>query len=182
MSMHLRLNYLNANASGQYDLSQAPVAIAPGLDVSDVTLVPKLVGETVYFSAAIDQRFNRRDSLFLRFRGPLFASARGILQDTPVGNSASYDIIAAYRQFVSPLDYYSATLGWQFQWKHLEARVGFGTSFPQGVWLFQTFDLGYRFGGKTRIQEKRMRKGYRNNLKDLEELGDAPLPPPPPPE
>jgi hypothetical protein len=179
MSFHARLNYLNANASGQFDLSQVPVALAPGLDLTDTTLVPKIIGETVYFSMALDQRFNRRDSLIVRFRGPLYASARGVLSGSDLNADAGYDVIGAYRQWVSPLDYYSATLGWQFQWRHLEARVGVGTSLPQWVWLLQTFELGYRFGGPTRVEERKLRKGYRENLKDLEGLGDAPLPPPP---
>ena len=78
-------------------------------------------------------------------------------------------------------EYYAATIGWQFQWRHLEARVGLGYSFPQFLWLAQTFDIGYRFGGRTRVDERRVRRGYRDNLEELDDLGDAPPPPPPPP-
>jgi hypothetical protein len=179
-TLHLKVLYARASASGLFNLGSLPIVLAPGLEATGDELVPRLVGEGASFNLAFDYRFNRRDSLIFRFRGPVFGSARGEIDSSNVGVPGDFTLVAAYRDWVNPISYYSATVGWQFQWRHLEARIGVGSSYPQFLWLLQTFDIGYRFGGKTRRDETVLRKGFRSDVQELEEGGvDQSKAPPP---
>ena len=61
---------------------------------------------------------------------------------------------------------YVASAAWQFSWKRVDLRAGLGISNIPGAWLLQSTDLSYRFGGKTRRGEKRMRKTWKRNRAD----------------
>lgn len=177
-SLHGKVSYLRVGAKGNFDLLDLPDALIPGLQIGDENqIVPSVQGDLVTFNLATDLRLNRRDSLVAQFRGPLYAGARGKVDATIDGIPQDLSIIVAYDDFVNVLSFYAATLSWQFQWKHLEARIGGGISTPQYAWAIQAFDLSYRFGGKTRKDETVIRKGFRENVKDLKGGGDVSAPP-----
>ena len=194
VTAHMRLNYVQAHAEGRFSLLQIPSLIAPGL-VPDLgtggpELVPAITGETGSFHLGLDYRLNRRDSVLLRVRGPFYAGVRvGIDLDelTGAGDSdgwGSFNLSGKYGDWVSPGSFYAASLGWQFQWRQWEARMGYGISQPGMVWMLQAFDVCYRFGGKTRRDERHLRRSFRRNMKDLDSVeddGDDMLPFPPPP-
>lgn len=172
-SLHGKVTYLRVGAKGNFNLIELPDLLIPGLTIGgDNQVVPRIQGDLVSFQVATDVRFNRRDSLVLQFRGPIYAGARGAVDGSFEGINGDLDFIVAYSDYVSVDQFYAATLSWQLQWKHFEARVGAGISDPQFAWIIQAFDLSYRFGGKTRKDERTIRKGFKENVKDLESGGD----------
>jgi hypothetical protein len=175
-SLHGKVSYVRVGAQGTFNLLDLPDVLIPGLSLGkENEIVPALQGDLVTFQLATDVRFNRRDSLVAQFRGPLYAGARGVLdaQFESLPN-ADLRLIVAGSTFPQVFDFYAATLSWQFQWKHVEARIGGGISEPKGAWLLQALDLSYRFGGKTRKEETLIKRGYRENVRDLESGGDKP--------
>lgn len=175
-SLHGKVSYLRVGAKGTFNLLDLPDALIPGLSLGkDNEIVPSLQGDLVSFQLATDVRFNRRDSLVAQFRGPLYVGGRGVL-DAEFESLPQTDLrlIVAGSDYPRVWDFYAATLSWQFQWKHVEARIGGGISAPQFAWLIQAFDISYRFGGKTRKEETTIRRGFRENVKDLETGGDKP--------
>ena len=72
-----------------------------------------------------------------------------------------------YDQSFEIQDTYVASIAWQFAWKQVEARVGWGAAAVPYAFLLQTTELSYRFGGATRRTEYRMRRGWRQNRRDL---------------
>ena len=191
LTAHLRLNYVQAHAEGRFSLLQIPSLIAPGLvpnlGTGGPELVPALTGETGSFHLGVDYRLNRRDSVMIRVRGPFYAGVRvGIDLDelTGMGNGdegwGSFNLSGKYGDWVSPGSFYAASLGWQFQWRQWEVRMGYGISQPGLVWTLQAFDIGYRFGGKTRRDERHLRRSFRRNMKDLDAFDDAEMLLPPP--
>ena len=193
VTAHLRLNYVQARAEGQFSLLSLPSLIAPGLNLGlgdpadGPQLVPALTGETASFHVGLDYRLNRRDSILFRFRGPMYAGVRiGFDLDTYFPEAednfiASGDLAlqGAYQSWVSPSSFYAASLGWQFQWRQWESRIGVGISAPGLAWTLQAFDIGYRFGGKTRRDERALRKAFKSNMRDLDDLEVEELAPPP---
>jgi hypothetical protein len=71
-----------------------------------------------------------------------------------------------------------ASIAWQFSWQHWEARVGAGVSSIPGSWVLNTWELSYRFGGKTRVKERRMLETWQKNKEDLK-AAPPPVQPPP---
>ncbi len=176
-SLHLGANYGRIQASGQIDIDNLPQLLIPGLEVEggDVQLVPKLVGELVQLRAATDLRFNRRDSIIAQFQAPVYARARGAIAADIEGlppELAGTDLIIAYGAAL-PIDAaFRASLSYQFSWKNVDLRFGAGYSPIPGTWLLQAFDLSYRFGGRTRGDERGIRKGYRDDKSQLERGAD----------
>ena len=61
---------------------------------------------------------------------------------------------------------YVTSAAWQFSWKKVDLRAGLGFSNVPGAWLIQSTDLSYRFGGKTRRGERKMRRTWKRNKAD----------------
>ena len=103
---------------------------------------------------------------FPNFLDAFFESSSGF---TTTGATVLDDIevLLSYGGFIPFSSSFMVSLSWQLSWKHVEARLGGGYSGVPGAWLLQAFDISYRFGGKTRRQERKIRKGYRQNVKSL---------------
>ena len=104
-------------------------------------------------------------------QAPVYARARGEVSGQIEGmqNLDDLGLLVTYGDTLPLSTAYRVSLSYQLQWKHWEARVGIGHSPVQGSWLIQAFDLSYRFGGKTRRAERQIRKGYKQNVKSLEQ-------------
>jgi hypothetical protein len=126
--------------------------------------------EALRIRAATDVRFNRRDSLVIQFSALVWQDVKaGVdnLDDLPpiLGLDEVLKMDAVGEVPIS--ESYVASISYQAAWKQLEARVGLGMSAVPSVWLMQSMELSYRFGGKTRSEEHRMRKTWRRNKQDL---------------
>lgn len=171
-SLHAGLTYNRVTAAGQFNFDDLPDILVPDGEGrgGGVTLVPRLVGEAFQFRLATDLRFNRRDSVVFQFQTPLYAQARGKLSGEVAGveDLEDFDFGISYDVWVPVSDAYRLALSYQFSWKHVDLRFGYGVSPIQGLWAINAFDLSYRFGGRTRREEAGIRKGYRENRRDLE--------------
>lgn len=175
-SIHAGFVYNRVSAKGMFNFDDLPEVLVPGGDDAtggEVMLVPRLIGELVQLKFATDVRFNRRDSLVLQVQAPIYAGARGAFGAEVAGipELENLDFVISYSDFVSFSEAYRASLSWQFSWKHVDLRAGIGSSPIPGTWLLQAFDLSYRFGGETRREERDIRRGYRENKRDLRESG-----------
>ncbi len=188
-SLHAGIQYTRVGASGSWELGQLPEFLVPNLegvspsDEGVTTLVPEFSGHTISVKFATDVRFNRRDSLIFQARSTVFAKVAAKANFEVEGVPGDADVGIGYGGFV-PVQYLKYTtqlsLSWQFSWNHLQARFGVGWSGAPFAWTLQAFELSYRFGGKTRVTEARMRRGWRDNKRDIREL-ERTLPPKPPP-
>lgn len=167
-SLHLGATYSQVGATGSLDMANLPDVLIPG-EGGDHYLVSRLAGEVVNLRVATDLRFNRRDSIVLQAQAPVYARARGAVSGEIEGMEFlnQLEVLVTYGDFIPLSQGYRASLSYQLQWKHWEARAGVGISPITGSWLMQAFDLSYRFGGKTRREERQIRKGYKQNVKAL---------------
>ena len=118
---------------------------------------------------ATDIRFNRRDSLILQASttiGGDFTSAEPLPPDFNLPPILGIDL--ALQEPARIDDSLTMSLAWQLAWKHTELRMGFGYSTSPGAWLMQATELSYRFGGKTRRSEYRMRRTWRKNRQEID--------------
>ncbi len=182
-SLHGGVGYSRATADGTLDLQALPAIIVPGMDATgdQPVIVGDVTGEIVEARFATDFRFNRRDSLILQGVAPVYARVRGTLtgiaeEDLPPELQGTGDLMVGEGQWL-PIDKtFRASLSYQVSWKRVDARLGIGMagkSLPYS-WVEQSFDLAYRFGGRTRHTESKIERGFRRNTRDLRKGGDAP--------
>lgn len=140
---------------------------------------PTFRGDLVTVRIAADLRLNRRDAFILQASSVAWARARGDL-DLPEGNGTGpvpvfhVDDVFDVQKAFSPAESYSVTLSYQFSWKQLQLRAGGGVSAIPLQWALQANDVSWRFGGRTRLEETRARKGWREDKKKRDEPSAAP--------
>jgi biopolymer transport protein ExbD len=179
-SAHIGASYIFSSMAGNIDFETLPDLLLPIADQTsgEFGLAPHLDGEMLMVNLATDLRFNRRDSLVLMGRFVPFARARvGINIDEWAGVDTGVeelpsldgdiDFSVSYGGITSPTKSYSVAVAWQFSWKHIEARVGYGISAVPYTWIIGPFDMSYRFGGKTRRRQTKMKRGWKSNRMDL---------------
>jgi len=137
---------------------------------------------------ATDIRLNRRDSLVLQGQAFTFGKIQANLgENLPESAGRLLDVVVpglsegaidAEKKF-SVADAYVVTLSYQLTWRKVDLRMGGGRSPSTLAWLLQANDVSYRFGGKTRGTERRYKKGWKQNRKDVSINGEAPPPPVP---
>ncbi|MDP6933893.1 MAG: hypothetical protein QGG40_13295 [Myxococcota bacterium] len=130
---------------------------------------------------ATDVRFNRRDSLVLQAEALVWVGADAEVTLPPIAG-LELAVSTNYDQSFEIQDTYVASIAWQFAWKQIEARIGWGAAAVPYAFLLQTTELSYRFGGATRRTEYRMRRGWRQNRRDLRKDTPPEMAPPAPPE
>jgi len=179
-SAHIGASYIFSSMAGNFDFETLPDLLLPIADQAsgEFGLAPHLDGEMLMVNLATDVRFNRRDSIVLMGRFVPFARARvGVNVDEWAGVDTGVDELpsldgdidfsVSYGGVTSPTKSYSLALAWQFSWKHIEARVGYGISAVPYTWIIGPFDMSYRFGGKTRRKQTKIKRGWKDNRKDL---------------
>jgi len=184
-SLHLTGQYATMGMEGLPDTSGiSPVVyMFTGTDINTwrdeaaaQNLSVQLEAEAVTAKVATDIRFNRRDSLIIQGQamvwGSVSSSSTGDLDIPPLlgmDEALSYEA-----EGIIPLgNSYSASLAWQWNWKRSYLRLGMGYSSVPGAWLMQSTEYAMRFGGKTRRGEAQMRRGWRNNRKELHNGADS---------
>ena len=125
--------------------------------------------EATMIRVATDFRFNRRDSLVLQFQTMLRGDAAADVVIPPIlGLDEAFQ--ASTSGSTSASEAYLASLSWHSAWNHWEMRIGVGVSSVDYAWILQAMDLSYRFGGATRRGEWRIRKTWRRNREDTQDL------------
>lgn len=194
-SIHAGASYGVIQMHGEPDLSKLSFLVDPldrfGLDTYYELLKDQLDSNEVAFDldsrtvsarVATDYRFNRRDSLILQGSAVVGREVDWGYTLTQDGESTRYDQpldadllpeILGIQEFFTegerPLAAtYSVSASWQWAWRHLDLRLGLGWSAIQPQWLLQAVELDYRFGGKTRNEERRIRKYWRKDRKNID--------------
>lgn len=172
-SIHGQLYWARPSARGNISFDDLPEVLLPGLSLGDTGAIGLgVTGDLAVLNLATDLRFNRRDSVFAWLRAPIYGRVRGMTNGRIDGfdELENADFIIAYGDWIKFSESYSVAIGYQASWKHLDARVGVGMSAIPGAWILQAFELSYRFGGTTRRNERKIRKGYREVRGNDDEL------------
>ena len=165
-SLHIGGGWTKGYVEGELDISDiAELITGEGLDGAPV-LGARADGEAVTARIATDVRLNRRDSIILQAEAILWGKSTTTAPDA-VLDFLDIDDALSYNGFVPITEAAAASIAWHFAWKHLEARVGVGVSSVPGAWLLQSTELSYRFGGPTRVRERKLREGWKDNRDEL---------------
>ena len=165
-SLHIGGGYADLEIDGEVDFSSLGTLFA---FANAVPVIPfQFHSEMVTASVATDVRFNRRDSIVLRGETVLWAKTDTSVHPTLLTLTGLEEAVAQ-DGWMTPDKAYTATLAYQFAWEHIELRVGGGISSAGTLaWLLQSAELSYRFGGKTRIKERKLREEYGENVDNVE--------------
>ncbi|MFZ5479317.1 MAG: hypothetical protein ACOZNI_21305 [Myxococcota bacterium] len=167
-SIHSGVDWTDAEVAGtpQLDTFASVLGAQTGTDLTaaQVTAAEEALELRAHVTAvrarvATDVRVNRRDSLVLQGQAVTWADV-----DTP---DAVQGLVSDRTGPVAVEEAYAASLAWQISWHNVDLRVGAGVSSVPGAWLFNTFDLAWRFGGPTRAEERRMNAGWRENRREV---------------
>lgn len=143
---------------------------------------PRIRAEALAVRVAMDVRLNRRDSFVLQGQALLQAAVVTDLGDLALEEVlppiAGLEETLSYKGRFRVTDAGLVTLSYQASWKQVDLRIGAGLSSIPGAWAIQANELSYRFGGKTRRTERRQRKTWRRNKRDVGPPAEAYEPPP----
>jgi hypothetical protein len=195
VSIHVGGAYTRMTARGVPDLTRAsPLVTAVTGDLSGFNPPPEWFGpdapgiqaEALAARVAVDVRINRRDSFILQGQTLLRAAVVSDIGDLEISEVlppiAGLDEALSYQGQFAVTEAYIASLAYQASWKQVDLRIGVGISSVPGAWVLQANELSYRFGGKTRRNETRTRKGWRRNRMDVAPPQEPVAPPPLPAE
>jgi hypothetical protein len=171
--LHIGARFADLSSSGVPDVSSLPSILTGNADPDEVQARLDETGDSWRFhgqslsvSVATDIRFNRRDSLLLQGGATVWARLveRGFEAPPILGLDEAFNLETGSTSPVA--ETYVASAAWQFSWRRVDLRVGAGVSNVPGAWLMQSTDLSYRFGGKTRTSERRMKRTWKRNKSD----------------
>ena len=147
-------------------------------DIEALGFDPEFKASVLVWRFATDYRFNRRDSIVLQAQGLGYGAINASFGEglDPVANEI-VDILIPFasdasfsdRKVFNPAQAYVITVSWQFAWQQVGARLGGGWSADKLTWIFQGNDLNYRFWGKTRIEDRKRKKGWKESQDDVVE-------------
>ena len=182
LSFHFGGDYVSVNGGGFPDPRGLPSLLtdASGTDLDEWEMTLQeleaqggdltISADILRVKAAMDYRFNRRDSIVFQFSGMWRARAAGDLT-IPLLN---FDEIAGQDTYSDSwsgasgmADSYMVTVSYQATFKKFDLRLGGGNSGFPLAWLLQANDLSFRFGGETRWKEARENRGWRKDKKEL---------------
>ncbi len=195
-SIHAGLSYGTIKMLGEPDLSALSPLIDPlnrfGLDTYYSLLQGQLDANEIGFDFAsstlsgrfaTDYRFNRRDSVILQANAVMWRNVdygvtiNGERMAEPFNPQLLPELFGLQEFFTEgerPFGAsYVVSASWQWAWKHVDLRLGLGWSAIQPQWLLQAVELDYRFGGKTRTEERRIRKGWRQDRESIDRPDEA---------
>ncbi|MCB9758342.1 MAG: hypothetical protein H6739_00740 [Alphaproteobacteria bacterium] len=170
-SIHLGGGYWRAALEGIPDLAEIhPRLLVNAETLSEVIDPITLRSQAVSVQLATDIRFNRRDSLILQAGGVIWA--QGVRENVPDLSQVGLEQIAMVQLlttadgWVDPRQAYVMSLAYQLDFRRLSFRAGVGLSSVPLAWTLRTFEVSYRFGGKTRIEERRQRQTWREQRRE----------------
>jgi hypothetical protein len=177
-SLHVTGSYASLGATGTPDLNALPPLILTATGNPDLSGAQAVVNQatantpidakarTASVRVASDVRLNRRDSIVLQGSAMVWGSVDTGVDpaDLPPILGLDAALQAANVEGAVPVSQsYVASAAWQFQWKAAELRVGAGVSSVPGAWLLQSTEFAWRFGGKTKREERQLRTAWRQD-------------------
>jgi hypothetical protein len=175
-TLHAGFSSTSIHAVGVPDLSELPGVLTTMAGADLATYTPDTIRDYVDIDAharaktarvATDIRLNRRDSIIVQGQGMVWGSLdTGAESGLPPIMGLDVALMDGTEGAVPLSEAYVASASWQLAWKQVELRIGAGVSSVPGAWLLQSTELSYRFGGKTRWQEDRMMRNWRQNKRD----------------
>jgi len=174
-SLHAGVDYNHVLLRGEPDLSHlspllsslaSPELQAWSLPEGAVPPDAAFSAQTIAARFATDLRLNRRDSFVLRGSWITWAHVQQtyVVDDIPtdvIPPILNLDAALSHEGAVPAKDTYVASLAYQLSGRQLDLRVGVGLSAVPYTWILQSAELSYRFGGKTRWREARIRNKWR---------------------
>jgi hypothetical protein len=88
--------------------------------------------------------------------------------------TGAYDLVEAEDGWQPVTQTFSLSGAYQMDLKRLSIRLGLGISRPRMAWLLSTAEVSYRFGGKTKRDERVQRRTWRRDRKSARNSPDAP--------
>jgi hypothetical protein len=134
---------------------------------------PSLAANAMFIRFATDYRFNRRDSIVFQFQGLAFGSLNSSLGEMDETQADLVELVLPFAADLerddnfSLLDAYVFSVSWQFAWQAVRLRMGGGWSADKFTWAIQGNDLNYRFWGKTRLEDRRRKRGWKDSADDV---------------
>ena len=186
-TIHLGTQYMAFSAKGLPDLDKISPFILQmsGVDVDSYRdeLAADGVGfdinaDVVTLRMATDIRINRRDSWIIQAQGIIWHSINSSsnLNDSdqiPKFLNAD-EIFALESEGLSDITKsYVVSVAHQWSWNHSYLRVGAGWSsmseYSFAPAIIQSIDYAWRFGGKSKNREGKIRKGWKENKKKTDQ-------------
>ena len=171
-SGHFGIKWANTQSSGVPDLDELPSIFTGGTSADEFKASQRPSKwefhiQELTLSLATDYRFNRRDSIIFQASAVFWSNVIAGERDDVPPILGMDQVFNKSEGTSSPIaETYVTSLAWQWSWRKTDLRVGIGYSNVPGAWLLNTFDLSYRFGGKTRRTERRMNKTWKRNKSD----------------
>jgi hypothetical protein len=163
VGIHVGAAYWSIELDGKAEAGQ----LHPMLSLADqIGAIPEVnyLGDATSVDLAVDFRLNRRDSLILQASSVVWMADRSPDQAWLPPTVAQYAAMTDGEW--SPLNTYRASVAYQMDLKRLSLRAGVGISRPRAAWALTTFEVAYRFGGKTKRDERHQRATWRENRRD----------------
>jgi hypothetical protein len=163
-SLHVGGGYTRLAADAELDFATVGELLS-GQKLENAAVGLMFEGEAATARIASDVRLNRRDSIILQAEAIVWGRSSNDVPDAVI-DFLNLDEATSHNGPVPLGEALTASVAWHFAWKHLEARIGVGWSSVPGAWLLQSTELSYRFGGKTRVKERKMREGWEGNQEE----------------
>lgn len=163
VGIHVGAAYWSIELDGKAEAGQ----LHPMLSLADqIGAIPEVnyLGDATSVDLGVDFRLNRRDSLILQASSVVWMADRSPDQAWLPPSVAQYAAMTDGEW--SPLNTYRASVAYQMDLKRLSLRAGVGISRPRAAWALTTFEVAYRFGGKTKRDERHQRATWRENRRD----------------
>ena len=180
-TVHFGSQYMSFSAVGLPDLSNVNSLILTMSGINAQEYREELAADGVGFDLtakaitlklAMDFRMNRRDSWILQAQGIVWHSlhfSSNLNDSEKVPKFFNIDkILALESEGGSDITKsYVVSLAHQWSWNNSYLRIGFGWSSMEDYAfvpaMLQSIDYAWRFGGKSKNKEGRIRKGWREN-------------------
>ena len=186
-TFHLGAQYMAFSAQGLPDLDSINPFILQMSGVDADSYRDELAADGVGFDInadvitvrmATDIRLNRRDSWIIQAQGIVWhnidsSSNFNDSDDIPKFLNAD-EIFALQSQGASDITKsYVVSIAHQWSWNHSYLRIGAGWSsmseYAFAPAIIQSIDYAWRFGGKSKNREGKIRKGWKENKKKIEQ-------------
>lgn len=193
-TFHMGAQYMAFSAQGLPDLDSINPFILQMSGVDADSYRDELAADGVGFDInadvitvrmATDIRLNRRDSWIIQAQGIVWhnidsSSNFNDSDDIPKFLNAD-EIFALQSQGASDITKsYVVSVAHQWSWNHSYLRIGAGWSsmseYAFAPAIIQSIDYAWRFGGKSKNREGKIRKGWKENKKKVEEDPSSKVP------
>ncbi len=171
--LHAGMDWQRITADGIPDLSSLSPLLSrvtgeelDGWEIPEELLPedPRFEAQTTTIRLAADIRFNRRDSIVLQGSWINYAKVQQYYVDEEyIPPIAGLEEALKHDGAVPISSTYVASLAYNISFRQIDIRFGLGVSKLPAAWLTQAFEFSYRFGGKSRWEQARIKRQWRRD-------------------